>query len=248
MLYEISLPSVSEVEKLRKSGRPLQRDELPVSSLVGNVIVALDTQAMRAGDVVLFEKEEGFKHEVIRQSQLKMMWVYEADIARRHGGNVRRAVIDSEKEYASEWTHVGMLDESFCVWEARGATNVIQTPLREILKSGRRVRLSRFRGANFSYIGLRNTLIRFSNTEYELGNFIAQLRRRMKRNSLVVGEKRLDKNIAEKVICSVFVSDVMDMAFSGNVMENVETPVPADFLLHSSFVPVHVEWRIVKEF
>jgi len=214
--------------------RDLEAKTLQVSLPGAGSHIALDAGGLAAGDVVLFRKRSDFKHAFISEFQKRVA---------EHGA-VKRPASDD----AWNWTHVGILDENLNVWDVTAATNVVQTPLRQVIEIGDCLAFRRFPheidGGEFA-VRLRTALLRFSRARYRLRHFAGALVEAAFPQVGAIGKTldtarrlvdRRDRRIIDgieanwaRVICSVFVEDVLTAALGEPTLPQVHTPLPMHF-------------------
>lgn len=216
--------SVPEDQAL--GGRTIQ-----VSLLAAGTLHAIAAAGLAAGDVVLFRGGgKRVSHKVIRAFQRRV---------------AAQAGLAPE---VADWVHVGVLDSNLNVWDATDAGDIRQTPLREVLAKGDTISFRRCAAvpqAPTSEKLVDAALLRFSEATYDLMHFVGPLADLLFPGLGLLGQPieairsmlpaRGKKVVADleseyrKVICSVFVSEVLGAAVGGSVQPTVLTPLPMDF-------------------
>ena len=230
----VSRTSFEAASALGLRSRDLEAKTLQVSLPSAGSHVALDAEALAAGDVVLFRKRSNIKHAFI------------AEFQNRVAG--RSTVMRTASNDAWAWTHVGILDENLNVWDATAAANVVQTPLRQVIEIGDCLAFRRFSHGidDGEFAGrLRTALLRFSRARYRLRHFAGALVESAFPHIGAIGKTletarrlvdRRDRRVIDgieanwaQVICSVFVEDVLTAALGEPTLPQVHTPLPMHF-------------------
>jgi hypothetical protein len=147
----------------------------------------------------------------------------------------------------ARWKHVGILDDNFQVWDAMPELNVRVRPLREILVPLSRICIRRSL-QEIDVHRLRDSLIKLSSAnEYKFsihtgGALLSRLRARVDQGHL---EKGLKSN---KVICSMFVANVLRRATLHPYFKKLPIVLPGDFMASDNeFRTVELEWCCIEK-
>lgn len=227
----VSKRGIADLDASAPEDQVLGARTIQVSLLAEGALRAIDAAGLTAGDVVLFRRgSKRVSHKVIRSFQRRV------------------AVRSGLSPEVADWVHVGVLDSNLNVWDATDAGDIRQTPLREVLAKGDTISFRRCASvpqAPTSEKLVDAALLRFSEARYDLMHFVGPLADLLFPGLGLLGEpieairsaipargKRVVADLESeyrKVICSVFVSEVLGAAIGGSVQPTVLTPLPMDF-------------------
>ena len=224
MVAEFALPFSATTHAIENLPE-VQLDEKMtlVAVRVERNLVSINVHDLRPGDVFLFRRPDG--------------WV--ANIRSRFDVIVRyqEAILAPEH---SCWTHVGILDDNFQVWDAMPRLNVRCKSLREVLREGQVISIRRPR-VDVDPIRLRTSLLMFSNHDYRIfrletgGHLAARL--------IARAHDENNKPPADgAVICSTFVAHVLRRTTTRPFFRQLPVVVPGDFAQDDMFQDVPLYW------
>lgn len=193
----------------------------------GDFTVTINVNDIKAGDVVAFSAiRSGF-----------VPFFVDPIIS------YQKAVLAAEH---ATWSHVGIIDQNFIVWDAMPQANVRRRPLAEVLREKRVIRILR------PYVEidagmLEKALIFFSNDAYSLfkaetgGRLAARLLR--EQTDKILASTPMVLPAESVVICSSFVSKVLRRASRYPFFSQLPVTVPADFIASGDFAPIPLAWK-----
>lgn len=225
----VSKRGIVDLDTSAPEDQALGARTIQVSLLAAGALRAIDAAGLTAGDVVLFRRGS-------KRASHKVIYAFQRRVASQTG----------LAPDIADWVHVGVLDSNLNVWDATDAGDIRQTPLREVLAKGDTISFRRCASvAPTSDKLVDAALLRFSEARYDLMHFVGPLADRAFPGLGLLGRPieairsaipaRGKKVVADleseyrKVICSVFVSEVLGAAIGGSVQPTVLTPLPMDF-------------------
>lgn len=146
----------------------------------------------------------------------------------------------------AKWKHVGILDDNLQVWDAMPGLDVRVRPLREILVPLSRICVRR-PCVPVPVDELRDSLVRLSSVStYRFGldtgrGLASRLRARV--------DDRVRPTAVEskRVICSVFVSNVLRRATKHPFFRSLPIVLPGDFVVDDQFTTVDLDWCCIDK-
>lgn len=184
----------------------------------GASFVSINVDELKAGDVLLFQAST------------------------KASAAVALVQLSFFDQWTARWTHCGILDENFSVWDAMPRSNVRCRSLSDVLR--RRETLAVVRPlTHIDPKQLSRSLVEFSDGAYRVQ---IQTGKRLAARRLGVDASIRLPVSDRSTLCSLFVADVLRHSTKHGFFAGLPIALPADFLTDPDFAEVPLRWTTLE--
>jgi len=150
---------------------------------------------------------------------------------------------------ASKWRHVGILDESYVVWDAMPSQKIRRRLISDVIQDTCDLMVVR-PNKPVDKRKLSEALLKMSGSQYkfdvQIGTLLTARLRRLPVVPVDYRQLAKNSNFPKHVICSTFVASVLRHATTYPFFKKLPLVIPADFFTDQDFTHVPLKWCEIR--